>query len=715
MDNERIRTWGPVTAILLLLPLMFVLLRLWFAPIGPRQPRLQPAPPIPVEPLADPQPRDGRQGKASCEGCHPEESKTWSTSTHALAERPLSDPALSILLADGTLMQSGEAVRPIRAIGMPPVVQFLVPRDGGRLQVTSMAYDPAGAEWFDVFGEERQPGEWGHWTGGGMTWNAQCAGCHSTGVTKGWDEASASYRTEVSEHGVTCAACHGDLPTHDAAFDAPAPDMDRCAACHSRRADLTGQFVPGERFLDHFAPQLVDTSETFWPDGQVREEDFEWTAFEGSAMHDKGVTCINCHDPHSGKLRAEGDALCLGCHSALPGFTLHDKHPTDTKPQPPSCVDCHMPVTTYMQRDRRHDHGFVIPDPWTAVNLGIPDPCTRCHAELTPKRDASWALAAATRWWGDRVPAARARTIALAKGRAGDPSSVSALVSALRSEPRGAWRAATASVLELYTDRSEVRAALVAAMSDADPLVRFASAGSLSPVAGESDVVSVLEGALADPVRCVRIAAARALRFELSPGNVRAAEYVTYLSLASDTPTGLLERGSWSLLLGDSAGAVRDLARAVQLDPRSPMLRDAHAVALATYGRPADAAAELKEAVLLSPDDAGLHFRLALALAGSGDLPGAEAALDRAVALDAQDARAWYNLGLVRQQLGRGKPAIDALKRAINLSPDAETHYALATTLLAQGHTREAHDEAMAVLALEPGHAGATQIRTQTE
>jgi predicted CXXCH cytochrome family protein len=31
-------------------------------------------------------------------------------------------------------------------------------------------------------------------------------------------------------------------------------------------------------------------------------------------MHAAEVTCSNCHDPHSAKLRAEGNALCAQCH-----------------------------------------------------------------------------------------------------------------------------------------------------------------------------------------------------------------------------------------------------------------------------------------------------------------------------------------------------------------------------------------------------------------
>lgn len=58
--------------------------------------------------------------------------------------------------------------------------------------------------------------------------------------------------------------------------------METCAACHARRGELTGDLVPGEAFFDHFTLSIPDTTELFYPDGQVHEEDYEFTAFLGS-------------------------------------------------------------------------------------------------------------------------------------------------------------------------------------------------------------------------------------------------------------------------------------------------------------------------------------------------------------------------------------------------------------------------------------------------
>lgn len=710
MTREDLRTWGPVFAAVMLLPVAFVGLRGCLPPIGHPSSEALPAeaPPsdVPTDLVAP-------EGTAACAGCHPAEQAAWEGSNHARAERlvgpddPLVDGALAAVGRSG----ADETFRPVRVLGVEPLVQFLVPFDDGRLQVTQSAWDVTERQWFDVFDDDRAAGEWGHWTGGGMTWNSQCSTCHSTGVEKGWNPETRSYTTVVDTFGVACAACHGDLSAHangdvsahaDGGPALPISEADACGSCHARRAELTAGYVVGEPFLDHFAPHLVDRTDAFWPDGQVREEDFEYTAFLGSRMHEAGVQCTSCHDPHSGRTKAGGDALCLGCHEALPGFADHDPHPEPG----PGCVGCHMPVTTYMQRDPRHDHGFVVPDPWTNAALGIPDPCTRCHTD----RDAAWATKQAARWWGDRAPAQRSRTVAIARGTAGQVDAVPALVAQLSSESRGAWRAASAAVLEGFVDRPEVRTALCTALQDSDGHVRFAAAGALVPVAPDPVVDRALTPLLGDPLRAVRVQAARALRFRLPPGSPSAADYAAYLAQNADTPAALHERATWAIERGDLPSAVRDLQLAVAFDPNSVAVRDTYAVALAGYGRPADAAAQLREVVRLAPDDAAGWFRLGLAEAGTGDLRAAERALDRSVGLAPTDPRAWYNLGLVRQQLGRGATAVEALRRAVALQPDAETTYALSSTLFAQGRVAEAQAEARRVLALAPGHPGAQSV-----
>ena len=100
-----------------------------------------------------------------------------------------------------------------------------------------------------------------------------CAGCHNTRLLKNYDEATDSYHTTMDEISVSCGSCHASLVEHvawqaghkgskdkDPTYSTPSPAriVDNCGACHSRRDDITGDFVPGDSFFDHFQLQILD-------------------------------------------------------------------------------------------------------------------------------------------------------------------------------------------------------------------------------------------------------------------------------------------------------------------------------------------------------------------------------------------------------------------------------------------------------------------------
>ncbi|MCC6233225.1 MAG: ammonia-forming cytochrome c nitrite reductase subunit c552, partial [Verrucomicrobiales bacterium] len=173
-------------------------------------------------------------GSASCRDCHAEAFNAWRHSHHGLAER---EPAASLdeeafhpprTLPQGTgstgvAWENGRGVVtaaglggaqaswPVdRVIGHAPLRQYLVGAGGGRWQTLEATWDPALREWFNVFGaEDRQPGEWGHWTGRGMNWNSMCGTCHNTRFRKNYDPATDTYASAMAERSVGCESCHG--------------------------------------------------------------------------------------------------------------------------------------------------------------------------------------------------------------------------------------------------------------------------------------------------------------------------------------------------------------------------------------------------------------------------------------------------------------------------------------------------------------------------
>ncbi|MEZ0276538.1 MAG: multiheme c-type cytochrome, partial [Roseimicrobium sp.] len=387
-----------------------------------------------IEPEA--QAHAGYAGSASCRECHQEIYDQWITSNHGMAERPLNekldkeafDPVHVFMHGTQTTEASKRDGREVvttlgfdnkketypieRVIGHDPIRQYLVKGPGNRLQTLEATFDPHKNEWFNVYGnEDRKPGEWGHWTGRGMTWNTMCASCHNTRVRKNYDEKTDSFNTTMAEMTVSCGSCHGPMKEHVAwrknypdkslvdptvVKHTPEQKIETCATCHARRTEITGDFKPGDKFFDHHALSIVDESNLFYPDGQVWDEDYEYTAFRGSKMHAAGVKCLDCHNPHTAKAFTKDNSLCMRCH--VGNVQPFPKTPpinilTHTFHQPDSagsqCINCHMPQTTYMQRDPRHDHGFTIPDPLLTKQFGIPNACNRCHTD----KDADWSLA----------------------------------------------------------------------------------------------------------------------------------------------------------------------------------------------------------------------------------------------------------------------------------------------------------------------------------
>jgi tetratricopeptide (TPR) repeat protein len=745
-----------------------------------------PAPTLPTEPVssapasvpstrvATPEPARSIRyaGSERCAACHEKAYSEWKTSHHARAERPIDpdedraafdppreivhgsirstvrerDGRFEIVTLDGAGAMS--AHEPVRVLAEDPLRQFLIPAKGGRLQVTALAYDPNRGDWFDVYGDEdRRPHEWGFWTNGGMNWNMMCAGCHNTGLHKGYDPATDTYDTTFAEMGVGCEACHGPARAHvdwqqqypGQSNDPTAPRipaeraMDVCGGCHARREALTDGYVAPDRFGDHYLLALPDHRDIFYPDGQVREEDYEYTSFLLSRMHLKGVRCHDCHAHGGVRLIAEGNALCLRCHGvdAEPDRRLehqidpaaHAHHKLDSPGG--QCVDCHMPITVYMQRDPRHDHGMTIPDPRMTAEFGIPNACNRCHTD----KSVEWAIEATDKWYGEKMDRpTRKRTRIIARAHQGDASAVAQLASLARTEEHPGWRAVAVRMLERWATAPEVAGVLLDRLADEDALVRAEAAGALGPVA--SQVAPALAPRLEDDVRAVRIQAARALAAGL-PLNSRAGrDLMTFLRVNADGPAGAMMYGTFHNERNNTAEAIAAFERAIRLEPNGVVQRHQLAVALSKAAEQAAQAKqhdrarqfrtraiqELTVACEMAPEDAAMAYALGLACAEAGRMETAIASFQHALELDENFARAAYNLGLIYAQTGRPDDAIDALRQAGQTDPgNPDFPYALATVFAQLGRDAEAQEAAMRAIELNPDYTPAVDLLRQLD
>jgi predicted CXXCH cytochrome family protein len=697
-------------------------------------------------------------GSESCKECHAAEFEKWHPSNHGQAERMVikeedhkafepkqtlihgKDTSEAFVDADGLakiltigLDKKRHAYEAVRVIGNHPLRQFLIPAPGGRMQTCDVTLDPVKNQWFDVYGdEERGPGDWGHWTGQGMNWNAMCAACHNTRLRKNYEPRTNSYHTSMAEMSVGCESCHGPMKDHvewqgkppvDGKKDPTLPKftrdqvMETCAACHARRGELTGDLIPGEPFFDHFSLTVTDETDIYHPDGQVRDENYEFTSFISSRMHHAGVRCMDCHDPHSTKNIVKGNQLCMNCHTApRPDFptapvidpTAHSHHGADSTGN--QCISCHMPVTTYMQRHPRHDHSFSIPDPKLTKEFGVPNACNKCHTD----KDADWAIEASRKFYGDKPDRhSRTRAITVANARRGDPAARPQLIKLLATEEIPAWQATTAHLLERWVMDPEVTQALLEQLTHKSPLVREAAVRSLGHQVrtNNTSVRAALQPLLEDPLRSVRIAAAWALVDTLDLSTRAGKELVHMLDINADQPTGRMQLAQFAALRGDNAGAIRQMRKAIQWDPNSPPFHHDLAILLSTSGDSQGAVTSLKEASRLDPENPEYSYKLALALSETGTSSEVISLLERTVKLDPRYARAWYNLGLARNGMGQPQEAIIALRQGEVADPnDSAIPYARATIHARLGQKQEALAAAALALQLRPDFAEARQL-----
>lgn len=618
----------------------------------------------------------------------------------------------------------------MRVIGVDPLRQFLVDAGRGRVQALEAAYDPNQHDWFNVYGsEDRQPGEWGHWTGRGMTWNSMCAACHNTRVRKNYDEAADSYHTTMAEITVSCEACHGPANAHvqwqqkfkspgmhDPTLAHPTRDqiIDTCGSCHSRRGDLTGDFVSGQSYFDHFTLEGVNETDLFYPDGQIHEEDYEFSAFLGSKMHAAGVRCVDCHDVHSGKTLLEGNALCMRCHAGtypkapIINLATHTFHKFDSAGS--QCVNCHMPQTPYMQRHRRHDHGFTIPDPLLTKRTGTPNACNRCHTD----KDAGWALAAADKWYGKKLDRpSRQRALTIAAARDGAAASIAALLSFLNDPSQGFyWRSAFLRLLGRWAGDPAVTPALLRQLQADHPMVRESAASALMPLIDQQpDIAKALERLLDDPSRSVRMSAANALGNRASPDQLASRELLWYLNQQADTAQGQYQLARLAASRHDKPQTHARLERALGWDSRSATLRSAAATLYGEIGDAHAALEEMRQAVRLEPNTAEFHYQLGLAAAEAGEPAEALASMERAVQLDPGRARAWYNLAMMRAVAGKTADALAAFNKAESLDPaDADIPFELAKLLSQLNQTADALAAARRALRIRPDYAPAAEL-----
>jgi predicted CXXCH cytochrome family protein len=618
--------------------------------------------------------------------------------------------------------------------GVDPLQQYLIEFPDGRLQALSIAWDSrpkqqGGQRWFHLHPNEQiKHDDVLHWTKLNQNWNYMCAECHSTGVRKNYDAVNDRYATTFSEVSVGCEACHGQgsrhvawardrqslwpfrtpddptkglterlterrdatwsiNPTTGNAIRSSAPrtlraEVETCGLCHARRGQFSEAWVPG-RWLSETHMVAPMRQDLYHADGQMLDEVYNYGSFKQSKMFAAGVTCSDCHEPHSTKLRASADGVCLQCHASEKyAVAAHQRH--EAVDPPLSCASCHMPERTYMVVDRRHDHSFRVPRPDVSEKLGTPNACNDCHGDKT----AEWAASAVEHWHGANRKGLQSYAEAFHAAWAGRSEAATLLrkVAADRNVPAFA-RASALTELRPYGSTSKSDASLArAGLSDPDPMVRIGALTMLEGVPA-NQLWPLIAPLLSDSNRGVRISAAMLLASVPKPGQPpadrerferAAAEFVAAQRLNADRPEARSTLGYFYARRGLAAEAEAEYRAALRLSPQFAPAAINLADLYRQRGRDGDGEEVLRTAIDASPRHAGLHHALGLTLTRLKRIDEAIVELRRAAEIEPERARYTYVYAVALHSAGQTENAMTVLEENLARHPsDRDTLTAL--------------------------------------
>ena len=604
--------------------------------------------------------------------------------------------------------------------GFRPLQQYLIDMPGGRYQVLGLSWDSrpkaqGGQRWFHLHPDEHvDHRDVLHWTAPSQNWNYTCAECHSTNLQKNYRAQTQTYDTTWSEIHVSCEACHGPASNHIAwaargaaarAADSSKglvfsmrdksggtwtllsgasvatrttplssrAEVETCARCHARRSQSWLDYQYGQPLADTHRAALLDEG-LYEADGQQRDEVYEYGSFLQSKMYAAGVTCTDCHNPHTGVRKAPGNALCTQCHNPTAyDAPTHTHHRAATPAT--DCRACHMPARYYMVVDERRDHGFKVPRPDESVAYGTPNACGSCHTN----RPASWAAAAVSRWYGPKAVVRPSFTGAFVAGRAHAPGANVRLAMIIDDATQPAIVRATALSL-LMPSADPAQAERVArAANDPDPLVRRASVvGSLA--IPRQAAARLLTALLADPVRTVRLEAVGTLVTIAGPPSGsrdraifdRAADEFRQSQAANAERAGAqVTLGAFEARLGRAGAAEAAYRTAIALEPQFAPSYVNLADLFRAIGRDAEGERVLRVGLdaVPRPGRPSLQHALGLQLARAKRYDDAMVWLRLATEADAGNARYVFVYGVALHDTGRGDEGRRVLEQAAHRHP----------------------------------------------
>lgn len=688
----------------------------------------------------------GYMGDESCKKCHSNEHKDWKKSDHYMSMLLPTDSTVfgdfnnATFTADGVtshffkkgkkfyINTEGDDGKnrdfEVKYIfGYKPLQQYLVQFPGGKLQVPRLSWDVDKKKWFNQYAGQKIPShDWLHWTKNSQNWNTMCASCHSTNLHKNYNHVTDTYKTSYSIINVSCESCHGPGKQHidyikDGNYSknkvigsylklgkksGQLEQIITCAPCHARVSEISPNHIQSNDIMDNYIPQIPST-EFFYADGQVKEEDYIYTSFLQSKMFKNGVKCNDCHNPHSTKLKRIGNQTCVACHSPkkydAPTHTFHASGKST------ECISCHMPGKIYMGNDLRHDHSFRVPRPDLSVSYGTPNACSNCHTDKTNEVLA----AAVVKWYGakrnyhfsdDLIPGSKL-----------EENSEAHLTKLINDKAVPNIIKATAVFYLGSIPTESSLNTLLACIKSKDSQVRYRVLRSLANFPS-SNWIEAVGPLLSDKVRAVRIAAAD-LYITISKEQIPSQYLDSFVSAQkelkhlleyqTDFAVGNLMMADYYLKLNDYDNAEKFYWKGLNKDNQANYALLNLSAIYNLQGQNDKSLEVLEKARKNDPKNERIYYNLGLLYNEMNKKDEAEKQFAKAVELKSNNPRVYYNYGLMLNQRGQYKQAENIIKKGIVISPSSpELYYALAFVYLKMENKGKALEAAIKLKNLDP-------------
>ncbi|TCI90396.1 tetratricopeptide repeat protein [Tenacibaculum sp. M341] len=676
-------------------------------------------------------------GDKKCKECHQKEFKNWKGSHHDKAMEVANSETVLGNFKNITFESQGVTSRFFKkgkdffvntegpdgnyhdykiayTCGVFPLQQYIVKFPNGRYQCLKTAWDSKVGKWFDLYPDFKiVHSEWLHWSRGGLNWNTMCADCHSTNVRKNYRRETDSYNTKYSLINVSCEACHGPGKQHvnDVARlgedyvnsdtflmtsnTSPKELVDQCARCHMRREQFSKAYDFKGTMLDHYFPQLIE-EERYHADGQILDEVYVYGSFVQSKMYQNNISCTNCHNAHSLKLKFEGNALCAQCHEPQK-YNAKTHHAHNINSEGAQCVNCHMPGNYYMGNDFRRDHSLRVPRPDLSLKYGTPNACTNCHND----KDDEWAWSSFKKLYGtvDSIHFSEK----LIPGIQGEVNAHEGLLALIQDKKHPEIvRASAVKALEKYNTTIFIQQ-YIDLLEDDSPLVRATSIDVLSGI-NNRNYVSYFLPLLKDTKRTVRIKAFYGLSslakeevpevYKKDYDKVKK-EFWNHVNSNYDFVGGRVKEANYYLKKGNVNKGIEGYENALKIDELNNSLRLTLANLYYQNNTFNKAESLFKKVIELEPEYGPVYYSLALLLAEQNRVEEAIEQLQKAKIKMPTNNRVYYNLSLLYNKKGDYKNAEKILYEGLKVAPNNES---LLYTLAYQFYTTDNYKKSRTII-----------------